>query len=219
MNIKKGLEGLESKDAFSLKPRIQILSDLIFGLALSIGAIVLIGKQPEDAVQVLFFLGVFGFGFLILITVWYRYSTIMSILPFETTSLVLLNMLLLFLVAVEPYLLNLLLLSNNMSVLGNLVTDLYALDLGTIFLVLTYFTHKLIAEKKKAMDTNWLKNTRMRRNLSLSVAILFFVSMLPVFWSTKVLGIPVQILLWFAFFPLHTVFRIAMSRKEKTHKA
>jgi uncharacterized membrane protein len=210
---------LESKDVGSLKPRIQILSDLIFGLALSIGAIVLIGKQPEDAFQVLFFLGVFGFGFLILITVWYRYSTLMSSLPVETSGLIILNMLLLFLVAIEPYLLNLLLLSGNLSIVGNLISDLYALDLGTIFLILTYFTHKLIAEKKKVMNAEWIKNNKMHRNLLLSVAILFFVSMLPIFWSTKVYGISIQFLLWFAFFPTHTVFRIAMSRKEKTHKA
>jgi len=113
---------------------------LIFGLALSIGAIVLIGRQPEDAFQVLFFLGIFGFGFLILITVWYRYSTIMSSLLLETSSLIIINMLLLFLVTVEPYLLNLIFLSSNLSVLGNLVSNLYALDLGTIFLILTYFS-------------------------------------------------------------------------------
>lgn len=66
------------------KSRIQTLSDLIFGLALSISALTLIGRQPATTQQLLTSLGLYGFSFLILISVWRLYSSITSILPLET---------------------------------------------------------------------------------------------------------------------------------------
>ena len=52
------------------KPRIESLSDLIFGLALSIGALALIAQpvlSPADLVRDLVD---FAFGFIVLIAVW-----------------------------------------------------------------------------------------------------------------------------------------------------
>ena len=86
------------------RPRIQGLSDLIFGLALSIGALQFVGNipsKPEDLTADLLY---FGFSFLILINIWNRYTATTSVMPVETPGMVRLNMLLLFLVAIEPFL-------------------------------------------------------------------------------------------------------------------
>ena len=45
------------------RPRIEGLSDLIFGLALSIGAIQLVGNAPKTQGQLLEALTAFAFGF------------------------------------------------------------------------------------------------------------------------------------------------------------
>ena len=84
------------------RPRIEGLSDLIFGLALSIGAIQLVGNVPKTSTQLVTALAAFGFSFLMLINVWNRYTTIVSLVPIETRGMVRLNILLLFMVAVEP---------------------------------------------------------------------------------------------------------------------
>jgi len=49
----------------------------------------------------------FGFSFLILITMWLRYTRITSVFPIETRRVNNLNILLLFCVSIEPFLFNL----------------------------------------------------------------------------------------------------------------
>jgi len=61
--------------------RIEGLSDLIFGLALSIGAIQLVGNSPRTHGQLITALAEFEFSFLLLINVWDRYTTIVSMVP------------------------------------------------------------------------------------------------------------------------------------------
>jgi len=77
---------------------------LVFGLALSIGAISLISNKPTEPNVLYIAIGGFGFSFLILIQIWFRFTEIMSVLPVETTGTRVLNTLLLLLVALEPYL-------------------------------------------------------------------------------------------------------------------
>lgn len=113
------------------RPRIEGLSDLISGLALSIGAIQLVGTPPKTNAQLILALSAFGFSFLILIGVWDRYTSIASVVPVETTALVRLNMILLFLVAIEPYLFNLLVVRGAAyRLVGYHASAYYGLDLG-----------------------------------------------------------------------------------------
>ncbi|MGA8905521.1 MAG: hypothetical protein WB661_11010, partial [Candidatus Bathyarchaeia archaeon] len=60
------------------RPRIETLSDLVFGLALSIGALTLVGKPPSTPADIRSDVLGFGFSFIILISVWVRYTRIMS---------------------------------------------------------------------------------------------------------------------------------------------
>lgn len=66
------------------KVRIEDLTDLVFGLALSIGAIALINRSEDDISDVLTGLFWFTFSFLILISVWISYSRIISRLKIES---------------------------------------------------------------------------------------------------------------------------------------
>ena len=90
------------------RPRIESLTDLVFGLALSIGAIGLISNKPVDPGHLAGSIAGFGSSFLILISIWFRYTELMSVLRVEVTRTRVLNTTLLFLVAVEAYLFNLL---------------------------------------------------------------------------------------------------------------
>src|SRR5438876_2647088 len=107
MNSWKRLPEISGRPGEALqhpRPRIQSLSDLIFGLALSIGALNLIASKPPDTPALLGNIATFGFSFLVLIFVWFRYTEIMSVLPVETTRTRALNTVMLFFVAIEPYL-------------------------------------------------------------------------------------------------------------------
>ncbi len=119
------------------RPRIQILSDMIFGLALSIGALTLIGQPPSDFQGLLLSILYYAFSFLILISVWYSYTTTMSLLTVETARLINLNILLLFLVSIEPFLFNQML-HSTYSLVQN-ISIIYALDLGGLFTIQAFF--------------------------------------------------------------------------------
>src|ERR1700722_908550 len=85
-----------------IKIRIESLSDLVFGLALSIGSLVLLSKPALSLNDVVINVVEFGFSFLIIVFTWLGYSRTMAVLSSETPHTLYLNLFLLFLVAVEP---------------------------------------------------------------------------------------------------------------------
>ena len=85
------------------RPRLETLSDLIYGLSLSIGAISLVitNNTASNAGDIDRNILEFLFVFLILITSWIIYTSGMSVLPLETRLVTFLNVVLLILVAIN----------------------------------------------------------------------------------------------------------------------
>ncbi len=184
------------------KPRIQGISDLIFGLALSIGALQFIGNLPTDSGQLTWDLVEFGFSFLILIGVWNRYTATTSVMPVESVAMIRLNMVLLFLVAIEPFLFSVLFGRGLNSDLGLSASTYYALDIGGMNVILAYFTHVLASEERNLIPHELVPRYKTLRNLILLSSAMFFASDLPVFWDVVVGGLPLRIWLWFAALPV-----------------
>src|SRR6266852_2637686 len=88
------------------RPRLETLAYLIFGLSLPIGSIALIAHPPKSAGEITTHILAFAYTFFVLITAWLIYTTYMSVLPVETRTVTFLNVGLLLLVAIVPYLLN-----------------------------------------------------------------------------------------------------------------
>jgi uncharacterized membrane protein len=185
----------EESTSSTARPHIQSLSDLIFGLALSIGALTLIGQKPSDFQGLALSILYYGFSFLVLINIWRSYTHTMSLLPVETAKLINLNILLLFLVSIEPYLFNQLLASSLLMVQN--ISVLYAFDLGGLVAIQAFFTISLISEKKKNSPEQLLREYKSRRNLQLLIAAIFFVSAIPVFWTWRIELIPLRLIFWF----------------------
>ena len=201
------------------RPRIQSLSDLIFGLALSIGALTLIGQQPSDFQQLLASILYYAFSFLILISIWRSYTRTTSLLPAETDRLVSLNIILLFLVSIEPYLFNQLLTANSLEMVQN-ISIVYAFDLGSLFIIQAFFAHSLVNQKKQNISEELIQEYKFRRYILLFGATLFFVSTLPVFWSWQIeLGIktPLRLILWIIPLCLPLLMRFRKYRNAKTN--
>jgi len=172
----------EVKEPAMPKTRIETLSDLIFGLALSIGALTLIGQPPKNFLGLVLALLYYAFSFLILISVWFGYTRIMANLRVETRRTIYLNIAMLFLVSIEPFLFNTLL---NGELNTQYVSILYGLDLGGLFLVQAILGNVIITQK--SMTTEIQRHYRLIRNSLLIGAAIFFISLIPVFW---VLTIP-----------------------------
>jgi uncharacterized membrane protein len=210
---------LENKSsAFKLKLDIQGLSNLIFGLALSIGALTLVGQPPRSFEQLLASLGFYGFSFMVLVSVWRNYSSVMSELSAETERLVDLNVLLLFLVSIEPYLFNML-----FATAGSLwdnVSIVFGLDFAAMYLILAFFNHSIV--RKKNQNAAYLKIFQADRNYDLLIAVVFVISAVPLFGAislfevsvgNSVYNLPVRPFIWIAALVLGLLWRLIKAVK------
>jgi uncharacterized membrane protein len=161
------------------RPRIQTLSDMIFGLALSISAFSLIGQKASTTGEFVTSLGIYALSFFIVVNVWRSYSRTTTILPSETQLLTGLNIVLLFLVSIEPYIFAELF--TGIGSFPSIVSEVYALDIGSMFLILAAFNHVLSSEERSLVPRSLLYRYKWWRNASLLVAGIFFISSVPFF--------------------------------------
>jgi uncharacterized membrane protein len=200
------------------RPRIEALADLVFGLSLSIGSIALISSPPTSTGQIGSHIAAFAFTFFILITAWIIYTTDMSVLPIETKSITFLNVWLLLLVALVPYLLNSVEVANpslttiQASALKNFSSTLFAVDLAGVLSILAAFAHVISMEEKKLVEPALAATFRNGRNRLAVIAVVMAVSVAPPFWQLALYGIPVRIYLWYL--PLFSYWLARLLRPE-----
>ena len=185
------------------RPRIETLADLVFGLSLSIGSIALIANPPKSAGEITTHILAFAYTFFVLITAWLIYTTYMSVLPVETRTVTFLNVGLLLLVAIVPYLLNGVEVANpaltldEVSMIQNYSSTLFALDLGGILLILATFAHVISLEEKKLVSPELVTLFRNGRNRMAFLAALTLISIAPEFWEWTLFGVPIRLYLWY----------------------
>ena len=184
------------------RSRIEGLSDLIFGLALSIGAISLIAQPPATPDDMNSRIITFIFNFVILISVWLQYTMIMSRLPVESGAVVLANIILLLLIILVAYL--------NIGIhyvkpplpipantpLSEYSSQLYAIDLAGMVGILAVLAHILTREEKHLVPQEYLSKVKVTRNLLIFFAVLFLFTALPQGWDWKVGEVPIRFLAW-----------------------
>ena len=180
------------------KYRIEGLSDLVFGLALSIGSLVMINQPVNNLTDIRDGLFQFIFGFIIIVSVWVSYTNIISEIKVESKMDFRLNLLLLMLVAIEPYLLYLL--GHDNPEILNWSSAAYAIDLGFIQLILAGLYHRRSAPGN---DTGASEHYRVDRDRFIVMAGIFLISALPFFWQQDLIfGINLRFVIWmFAIVP------------------
>jgi hypothetical protein len=123
----------------------------------------------------------------------------MSVLPLERRRTLLSNILLLFCVAIEPFLYNLLQTSvagvETASFLGT-ASLLFALDIGGMTLMLGLFCSEIATKDRKLVPADLIGSFRAERNRWFLSAALFFVSAIPIFWSIQIYGTQVRFWIW-----------------------
>src|SRR5712692_8593647 len=176
------------------RPRIETLADLVFGLSLSIGSIALIANPSKSAGEITTHILAFAYTFFVLITAWLICTTYMSVLPVETRTVTFLNVGLLLLVAIVPYLLNGVEVANpaltpdEVSMIQYYSSTLFALDLGGILLILATFAHVISLEEKRLVAPELVTLFRNGRNRMAILAVLTLISVAPEFWEWTLLG-------------------------------
>ena len=179
--------------ALRTKVRIESLSDLVFGLALSIGSLILIGREPQSGYGLAVNVALFGFGFLILVLTWLLYSRTMSVLSAEVPVALGLNLVLLFCVALEPYLYYVI---QSVPTLGLLDAGsvAYALDAGGMFFLLAGLVRLAIHQDETGagglhrLHPAVVAAFRRGWKSEFVVGSIFLVSALPIFWVSTPAG-------------------------------
>jgi uncharacterized membrane protein len=196
------------------KPRIESLSDLIFGLALSLSAYSLLSSPPTDPIKIGADILSFTFSFLLLIFVWIRYTSIMSVLPTQDSTTRFLNIAMLFTVSLEPYLFYLIGLYDQIK--ENLVVEyasiLFAVDMAGLVLIMAFFTNELAKEERQLLSMELIKPFKKTRNIMLVSAILFLFTIMPQLWAFTIFGLPARFLLWLI--PLFIFFAARIPEKN-----
>ena len=170
------------------------LTDAVFGFALAVGALSLTSANPQTAGDIVEGLSLFTLSFIILVVIWWGTSDLMSRLDQKRPVTVFLNIVLLFFVAIEPYLLNIL---NASFTLFPLSSTLYAVDMAFLMGVSAALCHILIKEKKETLTTGQQRLYTVSRNNQFVFAGLFLLSTLPQFLEWTVGGMNVRVLTWF----------------------
>ena len=193
---------LEKSQTQRPRPRIESLADLVFGLALSISAIILVGNSPTTSAGLFEDITTFALNFLILISVWLNYTSVTSILPIENTRTVVLNCVLLFAVSIEPFLFNLLTIypqaTGSRIYLLPTTSALYGLDIGGMMVILALFYLTLADEEKKLVPKGMLKEIKLRAITTFLSAVIFLLSALPIFNYLTISYTYVRTDLWFS---------------------
>ena len=170
------------------------LTDAVFGFALAVGALSLTSANPQTAGDIVEGLSLFTLSFIILVVIWWGTSDLMSRLDQKRPVTVFLNIVLLFFVAIEPYLLNIL---NASFTLFPLSSTLYAVDMAFLMGVSAALCHILIKEKKETLTTGQQRLYTVSRNNQFVFAGLFLLSTLPQFLEWTVGRMNVRVLIWF----------------------
>jgi len=201
----------------------ESFADIIFGLALSIGSLVLIQNQIRTWNDFAGNIFVFGFSFLIIALTWVLFSRTISQLSTESTSVLFLNLALFFCVALEPYLFYLL--WNNSPAIVNLLgatSAAYALDVGFMFVILATLGLVVIRQNTGGGKPFSRRLSVLRSDIiaRYAVGLAFLLSAAPIFWIPTPIGTQhVRNLIWYAsFVSFFVAHRNAIGGKIKPRK-
>jgi len=186
------------------KKEIEDLSNLVFGLALTLGTVTLVAPAADDVGRLLTAIVSYGLSFFIIVWIWWLYNKITKRARTETRFRFAINVLLLFLVVIEPFLLGV---SNKVA--GSAA---YAIDIGTILLVLAVYSQLAIKESIAAGST--IARWRTNRNTLIVCAIIFYatiaIGLFPDIASTGIQGA-----IWLAVLLVAILSGLVMDVREK----
>ncbi len=176
------------------RARIETLADLIFGLSLGIDSIALLPSSAVTPFDMNLRILGFGFAFIFVITAWLIYSTYASVLPMDARYVTFLNVSLLLLVALIPYLLNSVIVG--IDTIGDYASNLFALDLTGILVILAIFAHILGTEENHLIPHESMPLFRSGRNRMVVLAAIMVASLIPPFWTIRFEDVPLRLYAW-----------------------
>jgi uncharacterized membrane protein len=208
----------EEHKPFRPKLGLSDFSDLIFGLALTIAAVTLTVDPPTTPYEIYVDIAIFSFNFYVLISVWVKHYQIMSVLPLERIRTRLTNIFLLFFVSIEPFLFN----NLQTTVTGeesltfySTASAIFGINIGMIMLMQALLCHEVATKDQKFVSQKLLRPFKAERNVLVFCSAIFFISALPLFWSTQINGFSLRYLIWIIPAGVVWIDRLSILNAEK----
>jgi len=206
-------ERMKRRNRVRLAP--DSFSDIIFGLALSIGSLILVQHQVPNWQSFVSNILLFGFSFAAIAMVWLSFSSTIRYLSTQTPSVILLNLLLFFCVVLEPYLFYTLMNSNGQLLI--VTSDVFALDMGFMFFVLGTLS-LIVAKRARRSHPNYHSNDLEVLQQMIYpryiLAALFLLSVDPFLWVSTPFASPfdhLRFVLWTSSMAVFVVYYMAVS--------
>ena len=188
----------------SEKSRIRTFSDYVFGLVVVFSAFSLTNSIIQTPIDLVSSIALFALSFAILITVWNLYDSLMARLHVETSTAIGLNIVLLFLAVLEPFLLNITLSSPRISDFASLC---YAIDMAGLLGICALLAHVLTVDSRNMLSEQMSKTLKSERNLLIIIAAIFLVSTAPLLGAFAFLGWTLRSWLWLALLLVYPIRR------------
>jgi uncharacterized membrane protein len=180
------------------KKDIEDLSNIVFGLALTVGTLTLIKPSQDSFADLISILSSFALSFVVLLWLWWLYNRTMKEMVMDRPLKYVLNFVLLFLVIIEPYLLTIV---NTVS-----GATAYAINLGTANAIFLAFWHLMLKEAPPS-DVGRRETLRRFRNSLIVGTVVFYAStllqLIPTIASSGVQG-----LVWLLVLVVAMVYRL-----------
>ncbi|HMK95048.1 MAG TPA: hypothetical protein VK536_06555 [Candidatus Limnocylindrales bacterium] len=199
-----------------LKP--DSFSDIIFGLALSIGSLILIENRVQVWQSFVWNLILFGFSFAIISLVWLSFSGTMRFLSTEVPAVIFLNLVLFFCVILEPYLFYMQMSSSGQ--LSSVISQVFAFDVGFMFFVLGIMAEMVVKEARLNHPNYHSDNLKTLQNMIYPRYIagaLYLISVIPFFWIQTPLG-HLRSIVWTSALAVFFAYTIKVSLSHSNSK-
>ena len=171
----------------------------IFALTLGLGAFSLSIIPRTSIIEVAQAIALFALAFFYIATIWIINFRFFEKYPLFDNMFITLNFVILFLVAISPFLMQGFSLSSDFS---DQMSILYALDVMGIFTLLGILHHRYLLQNKKHLKDEKKREVKMDRNMQLIVALWFFIS---IFFL-----IPYRFIFWMLLAPIPPLYRHAI---------
>jgi uncharacterized membrane protein len=168
----------------------------IFALTLGLGAFSL-SVIPRDSIfEVAQAVGVFAIAFFYIAVIWIINFRFFEKYPLYDNTFLALNFVILFLVAISPFLMQ----GFSMSLdFANQISILYALDIMVIFIILGVLHEKYILQNKDHLTERDLPEIKMDRNMQFIISLWFLISV--------VLPFQYRFIFWMLLAPIPPLYR------------
>ena len=168
----------------------------VFALTLGLGAFSLSIIPKNNLMEVAQAVGFFGIAFFYIAIIWIVNSRFFEMYPLYDNSFLGFNFVILFLVAVSPFLMQGFSMSPDLT---NPMSILYALDIMGIFAILGVLHQRYLQQNIDGLEEEEKREVKMDRNMQFIISAWFLIS--------AVLPLPYRFVFWMLLAPIPPFYR------------